>query len=166
MGEAQRWYSLFLQDGSFLGRPFNTQAGGLLLGQTIGDLHAGIQTGNPALLPAIPHWGHLTLLSFVSWWSKDFQSPLDEDTSSSPPQKSPSWVTGLPGLCLQPEPHPAASPSLPPLPSLLLAFLSPDPLPSPPDYYSPATHTSLEGLPAAKEAAPQGWLTTVAAHLS
>lgn len=125
MGEAQRRYSLFLQDGSFLGRPFNTQAGGLLLGQTTGDLHAGVQTGNPALLPAIPHWGHPTLLSLVSWRSKDLQSPLDGDTSSSPPQKSPPWVTGLPGLCLQPEPlllH------LPAYPRFLLSFSLASPL--------------------------------------
>ena len=61
----------------------------------------------------------------------------------------------------------AFSPSLIPLhlpayPRFLLSFS----LPSPPDYFSPATHTSLEGSPAAKEATPQGWLTTVAAHLS
>ena len=124
MGQAQRLSSLHLQDGFFLRRPLNAQAGGLLLGQPISNLQAGVQTGNPVLLPAIPHWGQPTLLSFVSWWPKDLQSPLDGGMSSSPPQKSPPWVTGLPGLCLQPEPHPAASPSLPPLPSLLFTPLS------------------------------------------
>lgn len=163
MGQAQRPSILHLQAGFFLGRPSAPRQVELLLGQPISDLQVGVRLETLSLPHPSLGTSHPAQLCVLV--AQGFAESRGRGHVLLSTPEMPTLVTGLPGLCLQPKPHPATSP--PAYPCFLLSWLSfPDPSPSPLTVILQPHAQASEGSPAAKEVAPQGWLTTVAAHLS